>query len=101
MVQKLLASRVELDLTAGLEAAALKGYLTVVNLLIGYEDRLGFPQPETVSVPVFGSVSAFRPTQVRQPTSLAVLRGHCRTSINSINGLTTFREPMNVTQGPA
>lgn len=52
MVTQLLSDRLELrDLKAALEAAASNGHLTVVNLLIDYEHRLGLAGVETVKSP--------------------------------------------------
>ena len=52
VVSRLLSDKVEVkDLRDGLEAAALKGHLTVVNLLIDHEDRLGLAQVESVDHP--------------------------------------------------
>ena len=52
-VSRLLSDQVEVkDLKDALEAAALKGHLTVVNLLIDHEDRLGLAQVESVDSPI-------------------------------------------------
>ena len=60
-VSRLLSDQVEVkDLKDALEAAALKGHLTVVNLLIHHEDRLGLAQVESVDSPI----------RVRRSTSL-------------------------------
>ena len=51
VVRQLLSDEIEVeDLKATLEAAALKGHLTVVNLLIDHEDRLGLARVETVHI---------------------------------------------------
>ena len=64
VVTQLLSDRLELrDLKAALKAAASNGHLTVVNLIIDYEHRLGLAGVETVKF--------F--TLVRQPIYLAVL----------------------------
>jgi ankyrin repeat protein len=74
VVTQLLSEQVEaMDLEAALKAAALKGHLTVVNLLIDREDRLGLARVATVG---FINISK-SPTQVRRPTYLAVPRGRC------------------------
>ena len=52
-VSRLLSEQVQLkDLKDGIEAAALKGHLTVVNILIDYENRLGLAQVESVDSPI-------------------------------------------------
>ena len=57
---RLLSDHVEVkDLKNALEAAALKGHLTVVNLIVDHEDRLGLAQVESV----------VSPTQVRRSIS--------------------------------
>ena len=51
-VSRLLSDQVEVkDLKDALEAAALKGHLKVVNLLVDHEDRLGLAQVESVDSP--------------------------------------------------
>lgn len=51
VVSQLLSDRVEVkDLKTALEAAALEGHLTVMNLLIDHEDRLGLARVETVHI---------------------------------------------------
>lgn len=86
VVNKLISDRVEVeDLKAALEAAALKGHLTVVNLLIDYEDRLGLARVETVRIsrPAAKSSNLYiflaskSPTQVRRSTYLAVPGDRC------------------------
>ena len=53
VVSRLLSDQVEVkDLKDALEAAALKGHLTVVNLLIDHENRLGIAQVESVDSPI-------------------------------------------------
>ena len=88
VVNQLLSDRVEVkDLKAALEAAALKGHLTVVNLLVDHEDRLGLARVETVGIIRVGTecihssnldirFASKWPTQVRWTTYLAVPR--CR-----------------------
>jgi len=83
VVNKLISDRVEVeDLEAALEAAALKGHLTVVNVLIEHEDRLGLARVETVRIgrPAAKSsnldicLASKAPTQVCRSTCLAVPR---------------------------
>lgn len=81
VVNQLLSDQVEVkDLKAALETAALKGHLTVVNLLIDHEDRLGLARVETVCISCpaakdssLDSRSAFEsPIQVRRSAYQAV-----------------------------
>ena len=52
-VIRLLSDQVKVeDLKDALETAALKGHLTVVNLLIDHENRLGLAQIESVDSPI-------------------------------------------------
>ena len=52
VVRRLLSDRVVVrDLKTGFEAAALRGHLTVVDLLINHENRLGLARVETVESP--------------------------------------------------
>jgi ankyrin repeat protein len=86
VVNQLLSDRVEAkDLRAALEAAALKGHLTVVNILIDHEDRLGLARVETVRIGrrvAKGSnpnicLTSQSWTQVRRSTHLSVPRRGC------------------------
>lgn len=86
VVYQMLSGRVEVgDLMAALEAAALKGHLTVVNLLLDHGNRLGLVRVETVSISrpaaknsKFDACSVFEsPTQVRVSTCLVVPSGRC------------------------
>ena len=52
-VSRLLSEQVPLrDLKDGIKAAALNGHLTVVNILIDHENRLGLAQVESVDSPI-------------------------------------------------
>lgn len=52
VVSRLLSEQIQPeDFKDALEAAALKGHLTVVNILIDHEDRLGLAQIESVDSP--------------------------------------------------
>ncbi len=71
VVSQLLSDQVEVkDLKAALEAAALKGHLSVVNLLIDHEDRLGLARVETVHIshPAAKGTNIDICSQVRQST---------------------------------
>ncbi len=80
VVSQLLSDQVEVkDLKAALEAAALKGHLAVVNLLIDHEDRLGLARVETVHIshPAAKGSNIDICSQVRQSTYFAVPKSRC------------------------
>lgn len=86
VVNQMLSDRVEgEDLKAAFEIAALEGHLTVVNLLIDHEDRLGLAQVETVCIscpaPKDSSLdsrsASESPIQVRRSTYQAIPRDRC------------------------
>lgn len=83
VVSQLLSRRVEVkDLKAALEAAALKGHLTVVNLLIDHEDRLGLARVETVHIshPAAKGSNLDIYSQVCRSTDFAVPKSRCRST---------------------
>lgn len=68
VVNRLLSDRALLkDPKAAFEVAALKGHLTVVNVLIDHEERLGLARVETVK----------SPTKVCRSTCLTVSKSRC------------------------
>ena len=68
VVNRLLSDRALLkDSKAAFEAAALKGHLTVVNVLIDHEERLGLARVESVK----------SPTKVCRSTCLTVSKSRC------------------------
>ena len=80
VVSQLLSDRIEVeDLKAALEAAALKGHLKVVNLLIDHEDTLGLAQVETVYISHPGAKGSNLDiySQVRRCTYFAVPKSRC------------------------
>ena len=85
VVSQLLSDQVEVgDLKPAMEAAAFRGHLTVVNLLIDHENRLGLTRVETIRLirpAANGSIFEYQlalesSIQVCRSTYLVITRAH-------------------------
>lgn len=95
VVNLLLSDKVEATLLkAALDAATLEGHLTVVNILIDHEDRLGLAHIETVQIsrPAAKGSNLDIESQIRQSTRFAVSEASVEAHITALNGLTDIRK---------